>query len=489
MTAVVVVENRKRWPLKLQNAEVAPARDYLLDPRWAERRDVHVYNLCRSIGYQTTGYYVSLLAQARGHRPTPSVETLQDLRFSPVVRVVSEDLEELIHKSLRRLRRSEFQLSIYFGRNLSSHYDALARALFAEFPAPFLRASFARRNGEWELTGVRLIATSEIPDSHRDFVIAQAEQYFARRRPHRRRREFRYDLAILIDPPSENAPSNKRALRKFIRAAAACDIDAELVEADEYAEIAEYDALFIRAPTAVNHYTFRFARRAAAEGLVVIDDPTSILRCTNKVYQAELFARQGVPHPRTVVVSEATWREIPERVGLPCVLKQPDSSFSAGVKKVETAEELEKRVAEFLAHSSLVVAQEWTPSSFDWRIGVLDRRALWACRYHMAKGHWQVVASEPGARERSYGDVEAVSLGAVPEGAIESALRAASPIGDGLYGVDVKEVDGRFLVMEVNDNPNIDAGYDDAAVGDELYGAIMGWFRSKLDKRGGGGPA
>src|SRR4030095_4373574 len=94
--------------------------------------------------------------------PFPTVETLQDLRLSPVVRLVSEQLEELIQKSLARLIGTRFELSVYFGRNLAKRYDALARALHEQFPMPLLRASFEKRRGEWRLTAVRPIATSEI---------------------------------------------------------------------------------------------------------------------------------------------------------------------------------------------------------------------------------------------------------------------------------------------------------------------------------------
>ena len=65
-------------------------------------------------------------------------------------------------------------------------------------------------------------------------------------------------------------------------------------------------------------------------------------------------------------------------------------------------------------------------------------------------------------------------------------MRAARLIGDGLYGVDVKEFAGRFLVIEVNDNPNIESGYEDAVIGDRLYRAVMSWFRRRLDARGSG---
>ena len=117
---------------------------------------------------------------------------------------------------------------------------------------------------------------------------------------------------------------------------------------------------------------------------------------------------------------------------------------------------------------------------------MLGGEALFACRYHMARGHWQIVAHEDGGKRR-YGRVEAVALDDAPPEAIRVAVRAAQLIGDGLYGVDVKEYAGRFLVMEVNDNPNIDAGCEDAVIGDRLYQAVMSWFRRRLDARGSNG--
>jgi len=39
--------------------------------------------------------------------------------------------------------------------------------------------------------------------------------------------------------------------------------------------------------------------------------------------------------------------------------------------------------------------------------------------------------------------------------------------------VDVKETATGALVIEVNDNPNIDAGVEDAILGDALYTRIL----------------
>ena len=127
MGVLIVVENPKQWPLDLPGAEIVPARDYLTDRRFVELKRAKVFNLCRAYSYQSIGYYVSLLAAARGHRPLPSVATIQDLRQTAVVRIVSEDLDHVLQQALAPIKHDEFQLSIYFGRNLAKRYDRLCQ--------------------------------------------------------------------------------------------------------------------------------------------------------------------------------------------------------------------------------------------------------------------------------------------------------------------------------------------------------------------------
>jgi glutathione synthase/RimK-type ligase-like ATP-grasp enzyme len=174
--------------------------------------------------------------------------------------------------------------------------------------------------------------------------------------------------------------------------------------------------------------------------------------------------------------------EIVDRIGFPCVLKRPDSSFSAGVVKASEPRELARHLQEFFRDSELIVAQEFVPSQFDWRVGVLERRLLYACRYHMVEGHWQIQKSGK-AGWRRYGKAEAVTLDSVPRAVLDAGLASASLIGDGLYGVDVKEVDGRVLVIEVNDNPSIESGIEDRE-NDALYETIIRYFLDRLEERG-----
>ena len=68
---------------------------------------------------------------------------------------------------------------------------------------------------------------------------------------------------------------------------------------------------------------------------------------------------------------------------------------------------------------------------------------------------------------------------------LDAALKAANLIGDGLYGVDIKETDKGVLVIEVNDNPNIDSGGEDVILKDELYRRILADLIRRIDIKKG----
>jgi glutathione synthase/RimK-type ligase-like ATP-grasp enzyme len=484
VSILIVVENPRDWPLDIPGVSLVSARAYLTDPAYGEGHSVRAFNLCRSYRYQSLGYYVSLLAEARGHKPLPKVSTMEDLQSQNVVRLLTEDLDALVQKSLAPIKSDTFELSIYFGRNVASRHDALSHQLFSRLQAPLLRAHFARHREHWQLRSVRAIAASDIPPPHQDFVVEAATAYFmGRRRVAHKRPAPRFDLAILHDPDNPEPPSNARAMQLFEKAATEVGLAVEFITRADLARLPQFDALFIRDTTYANHYTYRFSRRAAAEGLVVIDDPDSILRCNNKVYLAELLTRHNLPAPKTLMVHHGNVDQIVPSLGLPCVLKQPDSSGSLGVVKVETEPDVFAKVGELLQKSELIVAQEWLPTEFDWRVGILDRRPLFVCQYYMAAGHWQIVKREPGRRGYEEGPVRAMAVAEAPEEVVKLALKSANLIGDGLYGVDIKQVGSRCCVIEVNDNPNVDAGNEDGVLKDALYREIMGSFLRRIEAR------
>jgi glutathione synthase/RimK-type ligase-like ATP-grasp enzyme len=488
MPSLIVVDDPADWPLVIPDTELVPARTYLVDKSYTALRGAKVFNLCRSYRYQSLGYYVSLLAEARGHKPLPSVTTVQDLKSPAMVRIISEELDQLVQKSLAPLQSKEFVLSVYFGRNLAKRYDQLSQHLFKLFPAPFLRCSFAfsGKADKWIVQSLGPVAASEIPAEHRPFVVEVAKEYFkVRRRSSGRKTAARYDLAILVAPGEAEPPSDEKALQRFLRAAGAVGLSAELVQKEDFGRLAEFDALFIRETTGVNHHTYRFARKAVAEGLVVIDDPESILKCTNKVYLAELLEHNKVTTPKTLIVHRGNKDSVLTQLGLPCILKQPDSSFSRGVVKVEDETELKEAVARLLEKSELIIAQEFLPTSFDWRVGIFDRQPLFACRYYMAKRHWQILRRDPSGLKTAEGRCDTLPVEHLPTTVLRTAMRAANLIGDGLYGVDLKQDGEKVYVIEVNDNPNIDSGVEDKVLKDEIYLRIMRVMLARIELRKG----
>ena len=481
MQALIVVNNPKDWPLRIPGVDVVDARSYLVGQGFSAEKGTIVFNLCRSYRYQSVGYYVSLLAAARGHRPLPGIATIQDMKSLTIIRYASEDLDEVIQQNLRFLQSDAFTLSVYFGRNVAKRYDSLSRNLFDLFHVPLMRAYFAY-DKTWHLQKVSAIGAKDIPKEHWGFVIDAAKGYFSRPRfTVRRRRSARYDMALLYNPTEDLPPSNSRALVKFQKAAERLGIDSELITKDDAGRLAEFDALFIRETTSVNHHTFRLSRRAVAEGLVVIDDPPSILRCTNKVYLAELLLRYRITIPKTVIVHRDNIDSVAELVGLPCILKQPDSSFSQGVFKADDEHALRQGALGLMAKSELILAQEFIPTDFDWRVGILDRQPLYVCRYHMARNHWQIQKTEHTG-QRVFGKVDALYVHDVPSQVVRTALRAANLIGDGLYGVDLKQKGRDCYVIEINDNPSIDAGVEDTVLKDDLYLKIMQVFLERIEK-------
>lgn len=481
MHILIVINNPQEIDFKIENVEIISAKTYLTESRFSAMKKVMIFNLCKSYKYQTLGYYVSLLAEARGHRVAPNITTIQDFKSRAITRLLSEEIDQLIQKNLAHITSKEFTLSIYFGKNMAKTYDRLCKSLFNIFYAPLLRAEFVY-NKKWQLQEIKPIPVSEIPESHKGYVAEFAKAYFEKRQfSPKKRATSLYDLAILTNPEDLTSPSDERAIQKFVKAASQLGFYVELITKEDFNHLLEFDALFIRETTQVNHHTYRFARHAAADGLVVIDDPVSILKCTNKVYLSELLTKAGIPIPKTVIAHRENMEKIPDLIDFPMILKEPDSSSSQGVIKVETPVTLHGELDRMLDKSGLIIVQEYLPTAFDWRIGIINNEPLFACKYYMASGHWQIL-NWTASSELREGVAESITLDHVPKNVIETALKAAHLIGSGLYGVDIKLVNNTAMVIEINDNPNIDAGVEDAILKDELYLKIMRVFFERLEK-------
>jgi len=113
--------------------------------------------------------------------------------------------------------------------------------------------------------------------------------------------------------------------------------------------------------------------------------------------------------------------------------------------------------------------QQYIPSDYDWRVIVLSGKVLAIVKYVFAQNTWRIMDR---AEDGELSKVVGVRIQEANDGLISVALAASNAIGKGLYGVDIKEVDGTYYVIEVNDNPNIDSGNEDQASPD-IYKNIV----------------
>lgn len=483
---IIVVDKISDWANYYPSDRVVTAQQYLTEYGADRYEHAQVINLCSSYRYLSTGYYCSLIAEARDHRVVPSVSTISDLSRKALYTLALDRLDQELDKWMLELAgdAAEFDCMIYFGQTVHSQLSNLARQTFEQLPCPILELSFRKRK-KWELERIRPGSFSELEDVEQD-AFANSLDTYARKlwRKPSARRTYRYDLAILIDPEEKMPPSNKTALKNIVRAGRRLGVDVDFITRKDYSRLAEYDGLFIRETTAVNHHTYRFAKKAEREGMVVMDDPTSILRCCNKVYLAELLQQAGVPTPKTHFLfrdQDDALEAFIQQTEYPVVLKIPDGSFSLGVTKAETEQALRDKLADFFKQSYLVLAQEFFYTEFDWRIGILNHRPLFACQYFMSKGHWQIYNHSGG--KTNAGKFATMPTHQVPPKVLRAALKSTKLIGDGLYGVDIKQQGDRIAVIEVNDNPNIDAGVEDDYLQEDLYRQVMEVFLQRMERK------
>jgi glutathione synthase/RimK-type ligase-like ATP-grasp enzyme len=487
MTGWVILVDQ---PRDLPNAEtphkVITTSEYLARPRLFDAARPKLVNLARSYAYQSKGYYASLLAEARGHRVVPTVETMLELREQKLYEHALPDLEEELNRCARRAGfkpDGELRLLVCFGIARDSRFEPFGRLLFDLFRCPALEVSVDGGTARLSINRIRPRAITRLADGEGAFFRESLNNHTRREwRGPKARAVAKYDLAVLYDPDEKTAPSSPDSIKHFARIAEKMSVEVERITRRQLGRLAEFDGLFIRETTSIDNHTYRFARRAWQEGMPVIDDPFSMIRCTNKIFLMELLGQHRVPTPPTVIVGRDTdLAEVIDQLGLPMVVKIPDGSFSRGVHKIESAAAFNAVAAGLFEETDLVLAQKFLPTEFDWRVGVLAGEPLFVCQYRMARGHWQVVKYRPDGSSHE-GGFRAFGLGQAPSEVIDIAVRAARPIGDGFYGVDLKQTRDGIVVMEVNDNPSLEHGIEDAVGKDEIWTRLLRWFVERFEK-------
>lgn len=484
-SVIVLLDDLNDWRPYYKTSSTLTVSDYLKHkPAGKETR--LVINLSNSYGYNSEGYYCSLLAQARGQKVIPSVEIINKLETGTGIRM-DRNLQRMFYQWIQKngITDDVWYLNIYFGTCREKGLEKIARFIFDNYPCPVLRVTF-NTGPKNQIESIQSVHLNQLKSDEQDYF-AEALDNFSQKvwRNPRTAKSPRYSLAILYDPDEKFPPSDKKALNKFMEICKRMNVYCELITEDDVTRLMEFDALFIRTTTSLNHYTFHFSQRAKENDLVVIDDPISIIRCTNKVYLNELLEKEGILAPASMLVfrsNDNSFKEISDRLGSPFILKIPDGSFSLGMKKIASEQDLQDAFGVLFEKSAILLAQEFIPTEFDWRIGVLAGEPLYACKYYMAKGHWQIYYHGDNGKSRA-GLVDTIPIYEVPQQVLRTAVKATSLIGKGLYGVDLKVVNGKAVVIEINDNPSIDHELEDKILGNELYYRIINHFIRSIEKK------
>ncbi len=281
-------------------------------------------------------------------------------------------------------------------------------------------------------------------------------------------------LAIYTERYTIRSSVELTALSNFRIAAFELGHGLDFLFKNELKYLSNYDGVFIRALTDPRNASYAVARMAELRGLRVLDHSESIRICCDKVNMYARLMASNVPVPETRFlndpeVTRENAGELFEALGTPLVLKAPNSSFSNYVDKVTTPEGFVKTGRKFLRRADRLVVQQYLPSEFDWRVLTLDGKLLAVIRYVFVQDKWKLM--ERG-KEGEWAQVIAVPRDEANPKLVSVALAAADAVGKSLYGVDLKEIDGEFYVIEVNDNPTIEADGEDAA-NPEIYQEII----------------
>jgi glutathione synthase/RimK-type ligase-like ATP-grasp enzyme len=287
-------------------------------------------------------------------------------------------------------------------------------------------------------------------------------------------------IACFVEKYNFSDPREEKALQNFKQAAARLGHEFDFMFREDVSAIPRYDAVFIRATTDPLFTAYVVSRTASELGLKVVDDPKSIQICGNKIHQYALFEKFGIPHIPTLFINKEEFHhrqilEIFREFGKPVVIKAPYTSFSRYVEKVACETSFREVAMRFFRKSDVLTVQKFMPTAFDWRVGVLNDEVLYVCKYMIPKGRWKHGAKLRGKPTVIWGRTFSMKRENAPARLKEVALKACQVIGHGLYGVDIKEANGEYVVVEVNDNPSIYAGYEDLRNKD-VYGKIIAYL-------------
>ena len=205
---VILVDQPKDLPNADTPHKVITTSEYLARPRLFDMGRPKLVNLARSYAYQSKGYYASLLAEARGHRVMPTVETMLELREAKLYEHALPELEDELNRCARRADfqpEGELKLLVCFGIARDERFESFGRLLFDWFRCPALEVIV--EPGQWlSIERIRPRNITRLGNGEAAFLRESLHHHTKREwRDPKARTVPKYDLAVLYRSERKDA--------------------------------------------------------------------------------------------------------------------------------------------------------------------------------------------------------------------------------------------------------------------------------------------
>src|SRR6056300_6755 len=211
------------------------------------------------------------------------------------------------------------------------------------------------------------------------------------------------------------------------------------------------DVMIPRTGSGTGYFGFAILRHLEKLGVKSVNPSWSIEATKDKLYAHQIFAEQGIPTPKTMLVKHTVNPGIVDKeIGWPAIVKIMAGSYGKGVYKVESKAHFSDFIdfAHGIKTDEASLVQEYMnaqPGS-DLRVFVVGNRVLGAMKRSSRDGSFKANITRGGLGE---------NFPLTPE--IEDiALRVAQSLNLEVAGVDLLFGPDGFVVCEANSAPGFE---------------------------------
>ncbi|MDX1708025.1 MAG: RimK family alpha-L-glutamate ligase [Desulfobacterales bacterium] len=205
-----------------------------------------------------------------------------------------------------------------------------------------------------------------------------------------------------------------------------------------FSDYSKQEAALIRQASKIYYPTLFYADLFDSIGKATFPSYHTYKCVQDKIKQTALFQLLDVPHPRTrVFYGKRQKQSITQHFAFPFIAKVPrGSALGRGVYLINN----DAQLRDYLEQVSPAYVQKYLPIDRDIRAVVIGSRIVHA--------YWRI--SPPNEYRSNLALGGRISLDAVPQAALDLALRVAQACRWDDVGIDICEHRGQFYVLEAN---------------------------------------